>query len=540
MNTPSIKGRKKRKAEVRLGQQKLPPSLSSLKSWFQKSNLPLTEQQYKQLWLYHTLLREKNAEYDLTRLYQFDNMVQKHYIDCILVAKLLNWQLPSPILDIGTGAGFPAIPLKIVCPDTEFILSEGRHKRVRFLHEVVETLELKKIEIYEGKIYASYNRPISGIITRAVESIPQTLARVKRSLSSGGKVIFMKGPHCNEEIQEALITFRRDYKLDQDISYTIPHSSHQRRLVIFDRLDSKIKNSGRQVEAMEEEEKKRPFSSRENKENFQGRMKAAYQVHEIESSTNKIFKYLKSLLTSKGIKKHGQALVFGQKIILEVRRDFPAHCIGLILSPKKRGVAAGAFEEFFKEFLQEGLIFYQLNSTLYNELDLFGTEADILLIKTPSIRPWKVEETEPGCTLMIPFQDPENVGAVIRTAASFGVKDIILLQEAANPYHPKSLRAGGNAVLRIRFQKGPSIQKIQSSVQKMQQEGITLLTLSMKGADIRHYQFPAKFILLPGMEGPGLPRNLHSYSLTIPMEEGIDSLNAATATAIALYEWRRK
>ena len=65
------------------------------------------------------MLRDKNVEYDLTRIYQFDNIVQKHYIDCILVAKLLNWRLPSPVLDIGTGAGFPGIPLKIASPETD-------------------------------------------------------------------------------------------------------------------------------------------------------------------------------------------------------------------------------------------------------------------------------------------------------------------------------------------------------------------------------------------------------------------------------------
>jgi 16S rRNA (guanine527-N7)-methyltransferase len=109
----------------------LRPGLSSLKTWFERTSLPLSEQQYKQLWLYHTLLREKNAQYDLTRIYQFDSMVQKHYIDSILVAKLLHWQLPSPILDIGTGAGLPGIPLKIACPETAFILAEGRHRSGR-------------------------------------------------------------------------------------------------------------------------------------------------------------------------------------------------------------------------------------------------------------------------------------------------------------------------------------------------------------------------------------------------------------------------
>jgi len=214
----------------------LRPALSSLKTWFERSSLPLSEKQYKQLWLYHTLLREKNEQYDLTRIYQFDSMVQKHYIDCILVAKLLHWKLPSPILDIGTGPGLPGIPLKIACPETAFILAEGRHRRIEFLKEVTEILNLGGVEIYEGKIYASFRKRVNGVITRALETIPKTLARVRNCLEEGGKAIFMKGPHCDEEVAEASGRFGQEYRLLKDIPYTIPHTPHRRRLVVFQKV----------------------------------------------------------------------------------------------------------------------------------------------------------------------------------------------------------------------------------------------------------------------------------------------------------------
>jgi 16S rRNA (guanine(527)-N(7))-methyltransferase RsmG len=213
----------------------LPPGLPSLRLWFQKSNLPLTERQYKQLWLFHTLLRQRNAEYDLTRIHQFDNMVQKHYIDCVLAARILGFDLPSPCLDIGTGAGFPGIPLKIVSPQTHLILAEGRHKRIAFLKEALAALGLQGVEIYEGKVYASFGREVAGVITRALESIPSTLGRVGRCLRPGGRAIFMKGPRCDEEVAEALRKFPEQYALLQDIPYAIPLSPHRRRLVVFQR-----------------------------------------------------------------------------------------------------------------------------------------------------------------------------------------------------------------------------------------------------------------------------------------------------------------
>ena len=216
--------------------QKLPPGLPSLRDWLKRSHLPLNEKQIQQVWQYHNLLRKKNAEYDLTRIYQFDNMVQKHYVDCVLVAKLLEWNLPSPLLDIGTGAGLPGILLKIACPETELILSEGRHKRIAFLHEVVQTLGLKGIEIYEGKIYPTFSRSVNGVITRALESIPKTLDRVMKCLVPGGRAIFMKGPSCDDELEEAVRAFGDAYKPLQDISYIIPYSPHRRRLIVFERL----------------------------------------------------------------------------------------------------------------------------------------------------------------------------------------------------------------------------------------------------------------------------------------------------------------
>jgi 16S rRNA (guanine(527)-N(7))-methyltransferase RsmG len=226
----------KTKVKARPRSDALRPGLSSLKTWFERSSLHLGENQYKQLWQYHTLLREKNAEYDLTRIYQFDSMVQKHYVDCILAAKLLCWKLPSPILDIGTGAGLPGIPLKIVCPETAFILAEGRHRRIKFLREVVDALDLEGVEIYEGKIYASFSGPVNGVITRALETIPKTLSRVKNCLAPGGKAIFMKGPRCDEEVAQASRDFEGAYKVVQDLRYTIPHSTYHRRLIVFKKL----------------------------------------------------------------------------------------------------------------------------------------------------------------------------------------------------------------------------------------------------------------------------------------------------------------
>ena len=156
----------------------------------------------------------------------------------------------------------------------------------------------------------------------------------------------------------------------------------------------------------------------------------------------------------------------------------------------------------------------------------------MLLVRAGPFPLWRNENLPPGCTLFIPFQDPANVGGVIRSAAAFGVTQVVLLREAAHPFHPRSTRAAGSALFRIPLQKGPSIKDLKESRHSM-------ITLSPEGADITNYEFPDRFGLLPGMEGPGLPQNVQSRtSLSIPMVQGVESLNAAMATGIALYQWR--
>ena len=136
--------------------------------------------------------------------------------------------------------------------------------------------------------------------------------------------------------------------------------------------------------------------------------------------------------------------------------------------------------------------------------------------------------------LLEDIQDPGNVGAVIRTAAAFGVSRFVSLKEAAHPFHHRSVRVAGSALFRIPIFEGPSICELT-------QLRVPLLTLSPGGKWVDESQFPPRFGLLPGLEGPGLPEHLkHRTHITIPMEQGIESLNAAMATGIALYLWRRQ
>jgi len=477
---------------------KTAPSASRMDFLLQRCGIRLSDTQLEQLWRYHQLLRQFDAELNLTRIHNFENMVVKLYADSILPS-LQYPQLPSPLLDLGTGPGMPGIPLKIFRPDLHILLAESRQQRVDFLKTVVEALHLPGLEVIERGIAPDFDRPVAGVITRAVECIADTLARVSGCLEKDGLVLFMKGPRCDEEMERAARDFCDDYDLAEDIAYRIPHSPHRRRLVCY----------------------RRKVAARKATQTSD--TPARYRIREIESESNPVFKDLKKLLTGRGVKKGGKTLVCGRRLVAEAMRCAPERCRAWIGSGNRHEPPAEAPHEM--EWLQ-------LSPQLFGQLDPFGTRTPILLYDLPEIPVWDAGNAASGCSLLIPFQDPENVGAVIRSAAAFAVARIVLLAESANPFHPKAIRASAGTALSANLYAGPSLNDLSGD--------LPVVALAAPGRPIANFAFPESFCLLPGMEGPGLDSRWLDNSVSIPMAENVESLNAATATAITLYEWRRQ
>ncbi len=210
------------------------PSKSELGRLMEHHGITLPSDVLDKLWILHQLLRKHNHDQDLTRLIGFETIVQRHYVDCIIVHQLLQGKWPSPLVDIGTGAGFPGILIKLMSPDTEIILSEPRPRRVEYLETVIRELRLEKISVFGHKFTSrSFTQPVQGAITRAFEVIPKTLPRLGNSLALGGQAIFMKGPNVDEEMREVNPS---DYQLVRDHRYRIVNTSLDRALVIYKRL----------------------------------------------------------------------------------------------------------------------------------------------------------------------------------------------------------------------------------------------------------------------------------------------------------------
>ena len=478
--------------------RKKPPGPEQMRVLLQRCGIHLAPLPLKQLWAYHRLLRRHDAQLNLTRIRNFNNMVLKLYADAILPA--LHTPLPSPLLDLGTGPGMPGIPLKIFRPDLKILLAESRQTRTAFLKTAVAALALSGLDVVERGIAPDYDRPVAGVITRAVEPMADTLARVAGCLIKGGRVIFMKGPRCDDELARASTTFASDYELTGDIAYHIPQTPHQRRLVVFRRTVEPIAAKG------------------------PSQLVQKHRIRVIESEGNAIFRDLKKLLGGRGVKKQGRTLVCGPRLTAEAMQRYPVRCLAWITSGNRQKPPSEA---------PEALDWIQLAPELFQRLDVFGTKHPIVLFDIPAVDRWRPETGRlSGCSLMVPFQDPENVGAVVRSAVAFDVDRIILLAESANPFHPKAIRASAGTVFSARLLLGPSLSDIPPD--------LPVIALAASGQPLSRIAFPPSFFLLTGMEGPGLPSQWQVNAVAIPMAPRAESLNAAVAAAIALYEWRRR
>ncbi len=478
------------------------PGPKAIEAILHRCGIRLDRQQIGTIWRYHELLRAANVELNLTRIHNFENMVLKHYVDSLLVLRFV--ELPSPLIDMGSGPGLPGIPLRIARPAVRIILAEPRWARAEFLRDVCQQLDLKGTEVYPHKLGADYPGQVPGVISRAVGPIPETLDRVATCLGTGGKMIFMKGPDCDDEVAEARESHAGIFRLAVDQSYAIPHTTHQRRLLVYERLEGEPPPRLRTRHA-------------DKLVTFGG------AIREITSSTNPLFKRCRELLAGPGIRKHGEAILAGTRIRDEVLARFPQHVLGWLTHA--HGPAPP----------DESIAWLRLGDPLFEELDIAGTHTPLLLVSVPTRDPWADDDPWPqGCTLFVPFQDPENVGTLIRSAAAFGVARVVLLREAAHPFHPRSIRAAGPALYQVPLYQGPHLEDLHV-------ENVPLIALDTTGPELSDAPFPDRFGLVVGVEGPGLPAHLRlGERRRIAMQPGVESLNAATAAAIALYVWSRR
>ena len=147
-------------------------NLEKLYSGMEQMEISCSPSEIEKLLIFYEMLIEKNKVMNLTAITEFDDVLEKHFLDSLSLVRNINLRQSLKVLDLGTGAGFPGIPLKIVFPELELVLVDSLNKRIQFLKEVIEKLGLSGITAVHGRaeelaMKAEYREKFDLCVSRA-------------------------------------------------------------------------------------------------------------------------------------------------------------------------------------------------------------------------------------------------------------------------------------------------------------------------------------------------------------------------------------
>lgn len=208
---------------------------------FKKIKIDLTPLQTEQFYQFYKMLIEKNKVMNLTAITDYKEVVQKHFIDsCIYFNKYIEAKdINKKLIDVGTGAGFPGIPLKILCPDLKVVLLDSLNKRLVFLQEVIETLELKDISTVhyraeDGARDDKLREQFDYAVSRAVANMSTLSEYCLPYVRKKGCFVAYKAGNTEEEVRNARKAIRvLGGEIEKVLTGTLPDSDISRSLIII-------------------------------------------------------------------------------------------------------------------------------------------------------------------------------------------------------------------------------------------------------------------------------------------------------------------
>lgn len=204
-------------------------------------HINLSDFQIEQFILYYEMMLEKNKVMNLTAITDIEEVLKKHFVDSLSIVKVYDLSQSEEeisVIDVGTGAGFPGIPLKIAFPDINITLLDSLNKRVDFLNDVIDELKLEKIKAIHGRA-EDYAKPgqlrekFDLCVSRAVANLSTLSEYCLPYVKVGGKFISYKSEKIIEEMKEAEYAIHLlGGKVEQRLSFSLPDSDLYRNLFV--------------------------------------------------------------------------------------------------------------------------------------------------------------------------------------------------------------------------------------------------------------------------------------------------------------------
>lgn len=207
-----------------------------------KINVKINENEIEDLYDYTEKLLEWNTYMNLTAITDIDEIILKHYTDSLTINKYIEEGMQ--VIDIGTGAGFPGIPLKIMNKNNNFILVDSLNKRIKFLEEVKNTLNLKNIELIHSRVEdlarnSKYREKNDIVVSRAVANLSTLLEYMLPFIKENGLCICMKGPNIEQELEESKRALEiLGGKIEKIENIILPDSDIERNIILVRKIKS--------------------------------------------------------------------------------------------------------------------------------------------------------------------------------------------------------------------------------------------------------------------------------------------------------------
>ena len=207
-------------------------SLNLLKESALKFGIELDETALKRFDTYARLLVEWNEKINLTRITEYEDVYLKHFYDSLTIVKVVDLSTKQTLCDVGTGAGFPGVVLKIVYPNLKITLVDSLQKRVNYLNEIVKELGLEDIHAIHSR-GEDFKETFDVVTARAVANIEKLVTYTMHLVNKNGIFVAMKGNIDEELTSQVEQKLSRKYKIEQVEKFLLPIENSNRSLIVL-------------------------------------------------------------------------------------------------------------------------------------------------------------------------------------------------------------------------------------------------------------------------------------------------------------------